>query len=153
VLVGDPSAAKATLDAVPAGRFRESLARPGTASERSTAARPICPPEGPDFTTKTQQQFDAVADQCAEAGYRVVRIPMVPGLDGRTYLSYLNVIVDERDGRQIVYLPTFGGVESLNRAARQVWRELGFEVRVVDCTACYPHFGTLRCLVNVLRRA
>jgi hypothetical protein len=30
---------------------------------------------------------------------------------------------------------------------------LGFEVRPVDCTSAYAHFGTLHCLVNVLRRA
>jgi len=35
-------------------------------------------PGGPDFTAATQHLFDAVAEQCAATGYRVVRIPVVP---------------------------------------------------------------------------
>jgi len=82
----------------------------------------------------------------------VVRIPIVPGRDGRTYVTYLNAILDRRSGRRIVYMPVFGGAEMLNRAAEQVWAGLGYEVRPVNCGACYRHFGSLRCLVNVLRR-
>jgi hypothetical protein len=109
-------------------------------------------PDGPDFTDETQQRFDAVAERCREVGYRVVRVPLVPGRDGRTYLSYVNVILERREGRRIVYLPVFDGAEALHTAAEQVWAELGYEVRPVNCTACYRHFGTLRCLVNVLER-
>ena len=93
-----------------------------------------------------------MAAQCRAAGYRVVRIPVVPGEDGRTYLTYVNAILDQRDGQPIVYMPVFAGVNALNRAAAAVWRSLGYEVRPVSCDACYRHFGTLHCLVNVLRR-
>ena len=82
----------------------------------------------------------------------MVRIPIVPGRDGRTYVTYLNVLVDQRGGRRIVYLPTFRGMGALNAAAASVWRGLDYEVRPVDCTTTYEHFGSLRCLVNVLRR-
>jgi hypothetical protein len=136
VLVGDPAAARQQL--VAAG----ALQRIGE----------LLGPDGPDFTDETQQRFDAVAGQCRDVGYRVVRIPLVPGRDGRTYLSYVNVILDQREGRRIVYLPMFDGAQALNTAAQQVWAQLGYEVRRVDCTACYRHFGTLRCLVNVLAR-
>jgi len=88
----------------------------------------------------------------AAGGYRVVRIPIVPGHDGRTYVTYLNAILDRRGGRRMVYMPVFSGAGPLNRAAAEVWTGLGYEVRSVDCDACYPHFGSLRCLVNVLRR-
>lgn len=112
----------------------------------------LCPKEGPDFAAATMARFDAVAQQCEAAGYRVVRIPIVPGRDGRTYVTYLNAVLDRRGQRRIVYMPVFSGAESLNRAAAEVWSGLGYEVRAVDCDACYPHFGSLRCLVNVLRR-
>jgi hypothetical protein len=135
VLVGDP------------GLARELLARRGT-----LAPGPGLTGVGDDFSDATQQRFDAVAEQCAAAGCRVVRIPVVPGRDHRTYLTYLNAILDERDGRRIVYLPTYAHAPALNEAAATVWQGLGFDVRPVDCTAVYPHFGTLRCLVNVLRR-
>jgi hypothetical protein len=150
VLVGDPAAAK------------EILAESPDADPAS-----LCPPDGPDFSAATIARFDAVAEQCRRAGYRVVRVPIVPGRDGRTYLTYLNVVIDgvasgsvapggaAPDGdnrRPIVYMPVFSRVEPLNRAAERVWSRLGYEVRRVDCDACHVHFGSLRCLVNVLRR-
>jgi 8-oxo-dGTP pyrophosphatase MutT (NUDIX family) len=110
-------------------------------------------PGGPDFTPATRHRFDAVAAQCSAAGYRVVRIPVVPARDGRTYLTYVNVLLDRAGDRRIAYLPFYQGAEPLNAAARAVWEELGFEVRPVDCTATYRHFGCLHCLVNVLKRS
>jgi hypothetical protein len=110
-------------------------------------------PGGPDFTASTQHLFDAVAGQCAAAGYRVVRIPVVPARDGRTYLTYVNVLIDQQGGRRVVYLPFYRGIEPLNAAARSVWEDLGYEVRPVDCTTAYRHFGCLHCLVNVLKRS
>jgi len=136
VLVGDPAAARQRLQAEAA----------------ETRIAELLPPAGPDFTDATQARFDAVARQCEAAGYQAVRIPVVPGRDGRTYLTYLNVILDRRDDRRIVYMPVFDGADVLNRAAERVWTDLGYEVRPVNCTACYRHFGSLRCLVNVLRR-
>jgi hypothetical protein len=135
VLVGDPAAAQGLLPELAQGRAAE-----------------LCPDGGPDFSPATIARFDAVARQCQAAGYRVVRIPIVPGRDGRTYLTYLNAILDKRAGRRIVYMPVFACADALNHAAEQVWTSLGYEVRPVNCDACYPHFGSLRCLVNVLRR-
>lgn len=135
VLVGDPAAA---------GRL---LAEPGESDLAD-----LCPGSGPDFAAATIARFDTVAEQCEAAGYRVVRIPIVPGRDGRTYVTYLNALLDRRGGRRIVYMPVFSGAGPLNRAAAEVWTGLGYEVRSVNCDACYPHFGSLRCLVNVLRR-
>ena len=109
-------------------------------------------PCGVDFSEQTQARLDAVAAQCEKLGYRVLRAPIVPGCDGRTYLTYLNVIIDERDGRRIVYLPVFRGAEVLNEAAERVWRSAGLDVRTIDCTSAYRHGGGLRCLVNVLQR-
>ena len=93
-----------------------------------------------------------MAQQCAAAGWKVVRMPIIPGTDGRTYLTHLNVIIDQRGGRRIVYMPTYQRADLLNAAAGAIWRRLGYEVRPVDCTSAFVHFGSLRCLVNVLRR-
>lgn len=132
VMVGDPRMARAMLT-------------PGQAD-----ALPLS--GGPDFSDATAAAFDTVADQCRQAGYEVIRVPIAPGGDGRTYLTYLNVILDEREGGRIVYKPRYDGADALNAAAAEVWMQAGFEVRAVDCTACYRHFGSLRCLVSVLRR-
>jgi hypothetical protein len=109
-------------------------------------------PGGPDFSDATAARFDAVARECQAAGYEVVRIPVVPGMDSRTYVTYVNAILDQRDGRRIVYMPVFRSAEVLNRAAAAIWKESGYEVRPIECDACGRNFGTLHCLVNVLRR-
>ena len=132
MLVADPAAAKPFLASVP----DDVLGLPG----------------GADFSAATQALFDAVADQCGRAGYRVIRIPAAPAADGRTYLTYVNGILDQRQGRRIVYMPTFSAVPQLNAAATAVWQQVGYEVRPIPCDSCYQHYGTLRCLVNVLRR-
>jgi len=49
-------------------------------------------------------------------------------------------------------MPVFTAADVLNRAAARVWASLGYEVRPVRCDSCYRYFGTLHCLVNVLRR-
>ena len=135
VLVGDPALAKRLLDA--AGQNVDEAF--------STAG-------GPDFSPAAIAQFDAAAEQCRAADYRVVRIPTVPGRDGRTFFTYVNVIMECRGDQRIVYMPVFSAAEGLNRAAAEVWTELGYEVRPVNCDSCYRCFGTLHCLVNVLRR-
>lgn len=109
-------------------------------------------PGGADISPETQRLFDAVAAQCQKLGYRVVRIPTLVAPDGRTYFTYVNAVIDQRDRRRLVYLPTYRGVEAMNLAARRVWENLGYEVRPVDCSSAYRHFGCLHCLVNITRR-
>jgi hypothetical protein len=136
VLVGDPKLAEAAL--------AES---PGEAAAVASFL-----PDGPDFSEATAASFEAVAEHCRDAGYRVVRIPVVPGRDGRTYLTYVNAILDERDGRRTVYMPEYSFAGRLNDAARAVWGEVGYDVRPVECDGCARNFGTLHCLVNVMQR-
>jgi len=109
-------------------------------------------PCGADFTQETQARFDAVARTCRAAGYRVVRFPVVPGCDMRTWLTGLNAILDVRDGRRIVHMPVYRHVPALNAAAARIWESVGYDVVPVDCTETYRHAGSLRCLVNVMRR-
>ena len=110
-------------------------------------------PDGPDFTPTTQHLFDAVAAQCSAAGYKIVRIPVVPARDGRTYLTFVNVLLEKSGEHRIVYVPFYRGAEALSTAAHQVWTGLGYEVHPIDCTTVYRHFGCLHCLVNVLKRS
>jgi hypothetical protein len=141
MLVGDPSLAREFISA--------EMSRDNQAAPNEFMGLP----GGPDFTPQTQHLFDAVAHQCETAGYRVVRIPVLPAHDGRTYLTYVNVLMDQQADRRLVYLPCYRGVEPLNAAARKVWESLGYQIRPVDCTSAYQHFGCLHCLVNVLSRS
>ena len=140
MLVGDP-------------RLGEKLISSDGVSPVSVASTVMTDlPGGADFTPQTQQLFDAVASQCAAAGYTVTRLPVVPARDGRTFLTYANVLIDQQGQHRIVYLPCYRGAESLNEAARSIWENLGYEVRRVDCSSTFRHFGCLHCLVNVLFR-
>jgi hypothetical protein len=134
VLVGDPNLGRSLLPASIPADFPEL-------------------PGGPDFTPQTQHLFDAVAAQCGQAGYKVIRVPTVPAADGRSYLTYVNCLIDRPGDRKIVYLPFYRGAASLNDAARKIWENLGCEIRPVDCTTTYRQFGCLHCLVNILKRS
>ena len=94
----------------------------------------------------------SVADAARAAGYRVVRIPTVCSPDARTYITYLNGLIDQRDGHRTIYLPQYDHADALNQAAAKVWQDLGYEVRPVNVTSVYRYFGTLHCLVNVLAK-
>ncbi len=107
---------------------------------------------GPDETAQAQSRFDAVAKLTASLGYTVVRIPTIPGQNGKQYLTYVNVIMDQRDGKDVVYMPIYDDQPALNAAAQKVWESLGFEVIPINCTTTWPAGGTLHCLVNVLQR-
>jgi len=144
VLVGDPSLARQYVSPNPFGTSEPDT--PGTEAFLDL-------PGGCNWDAETQRLFDAVAKRCIDAGYQVVRMPLVPARDGRTYLSYLNVIIDAKQEGRIVYLPTYAGAERLNDAAAVIWQHLGYEVRRVDCSGSFRHFGSLRCLVNVLARS
>lgn len=137
MLVGDPALAKKALPSGWAGPEAE----PGVELWQA------------DFSEETQRLFDAVAAQGAAAGYSVLRIPTIPGTDGKSYLTYVNVLMDQQGERRLVYLPGYRGAEELNAAARRIWETLGFEVRPIDCTSTFRHFGCLHCLVNVLARS
>jgi hypothetical protein len=109
-------------------------------------------PGGPDFSAATQKRFDSVASAAELAGYHVTRIPCVPSCDGKTYITYVNGIIDERDGARTIYMPTFQGQDRLNAAGAAVWRELGYRVLPIDVTSAFRYFGTLHCLVNVIEK-
>ena len=107
---------------------------------------------GPDFSIATQKRFDSVASVAALAGYHVTRIPCVPSCDCKTFITYVNGIIDERDGTRTIYMPTFQGQDRLNAAGAAVWRELGYRVVPIDVTSAFRYFGTLHCLVNVIEK-
>ncbi len=136
VLVGDPRLAEKLLETFPAEAAAVTAFFPG----------------GPDFSAASAERFADVADQCTAAGYRVIRIPVVPGSDGRTYITFVNGLQDERHSQKTIYMPSYSFAGNLNRAAKAVWTDLGYEVHEVQCDGCARNFGTLHCLVNVLRR-
>jgi len=104
-----------------------------------------------DFSAAAAAPFLRVARDLETLGFRVVRVPLVPTRLARVYVTYTNVIIDQRRGRTVVYMPTYG-LECLDAAAGRTWASLGAEVKPVPVQAIYRFRGTIGCLVNVLRR-
>jgi hypothetical protein len=133
-----------------AGQRTALVGDPGLAWPLFGRAAP--PLDRPDTSDRTQRRFDAVAAACQAQGYRVVRMPVALDQDGRTWLTPLNAILDQSAGRSRVYMPVYQSAGAMNEAAERIWSGLGFEVHPIDCSSSYRHFGSLRCLVQVLRR-
>jgi len=98
-----------------------------------------------------QQQLDEVADAVRRLGYKVVRIPALADPQDGWMITYNNVLMEERLGKRIVYMPTYAA-PTLDTAAAAVYERLGFEVRTIDVSGIYESGGALRCMVNVVRR-
>jgi hypothetical protein len=98
-----------------------------------------------------QMRFDEVASSICMEGYEVRRLPaLVSTFDG-WMVSYNNVLLEDRGGQMIVYMPIYQ-IPTLDAVAAAIYEGLGCEVRTVDVSRIYPLGGALRCAVNVIRR-
>ena len=105
-----------------------------------------------DRQKSTWKRFSFVARELERAGFRVVRIPLVPLIDGLTYVTYNNAVLERRaDGRLHAYVPQFG-LAALDAAGRAAYEAQGAIVHPINVAKIYRHNGTVRCLVNVLSR-
>jgi hypothetical protein len=129
VIVGDPAWGLRLLDADAAARATVAADRTPTAAAR----------------------FEHAARELASRGFEVGRAPVVVLEGGGAYVTYTNALFFDDAGRRVVALPSYG-LPALDRAAQELYRSLGFEVRPVDVAAVYRHNGSLGCLVNVLAR-
>jgi uncharacterized protein YebE (UPF0316 family) len=107
--------------------------------------------DSPDYASGQSWQFDAVAGQLSEYGYHVIRLPAVADPNEDWMVTYNNVLMEQRDGQRIVYMPVYD-LPVLDRVAEAVYRGLGFDVRTIDVSKIFRHGGAVRCLVNVLSR-
>ena len=98
-----------------------------------------------------QPALDAVVEQLASLEYTVLRLPAVVDEAAEWMITYNNVLMEQRDGKRIVYMPIYH-LPALDFVAEAIYRSLGFEVRTVDVSRIYECGGAVRCLVNVTRR-
>jgi hypothetical protein len=91
--------------------------------------------------------------QLKRAGYRIVRIPMIVSVGSDSpWVTYNNVLMEERAGRRIVYLPKYD-LPSLDERAQATWKSLGFTVKPIRASKLSRLAGAVRCATNVLRRS
>jgi len=106
-----------------------------------------------------QANFDNVARELQERGYRVLRVPYLEGVRyslSLPYFTYNNCLQEryqDAGGREIckVYLPTYG-VEPLDAAARKVYENLGYQVVPLKMAAISLLEGAIRCSAYPVRR-
>ena len=109
-------------------------------------------------------QLDSIAQQLSHAGYTVVRVPALIPDQGSPineasdkdlrypFLSYSNVLVEQRQNQSVVYLPLYG-FETLDNAAVKTWKSLGYNVKPVPGFSTSSMYGGgLRCCTKVLLR-
>lgn len=98
------------------------------------------------------EPFARVADDLRGHGFTVVEVPLLLTATPRVYVSYNNALLERRDGVGVVYMPVYG-IDALDRAAGDVFRDLGWRVEPVRVGNVYTYTGSLRCLVGVVSRA
>ena len=109
-------------------------------------------------------ELDALAQDFVNLGYEVFRVPaLIPDLEpqlnasgqekpGYPFLTYNNVLLEQRNGQAIVYLPQYG-LRSFDAAAAKCWTDLGYEVKPIEGFATSSMYGgSLRCCTKVLSR-
>ncbi|MFI5385857.1 MAG: hypothetical protein ACHQ50_07025 [Fimbriimonadales bacterium] len=104
----------------------------------------------PDFSLSATEPFRRAISELRAAGYHVVRTPLVV-MDPRVYVTYTNAVFEVRDGKRIVYMPSYGDAE-LDEAATEAYRSQGWEVHPIPVASVFRLCGTIGCLVNVLER-
>jgi len=104
----------------------------------------------PDMTDKATEPFREAARQLESAGFKVVRAPTLY-MEPQVYLTYTNGVFERRNGKNIVYMPTYG-IDSLDKAGEEAYRSAGWEVRPIRVEGVFRCRGTIGCLVNVLAR-
>ncbi len=104
----------------------------------------------PDESRKATDPFRKAIADLAAAGFQIVRTPLAV-MGPKVYVTYTNGVFEHRDGRRIVYLPTYG-IRELDNAGAEAYRSQGWEVRPVPVEGVFRLCGTIGCLVNVLER-
>lgn len=104
------------------------------------------------FRNDLSRRLDFVARKMQDLGYTVVRVPLLPSMKERAWMSYNNGIVETRGSETIFYMPTFGVKELDHAAADCFTTEMGCRVVPIDCSGIWQLGGSLHCLVNVVAR-
>lgn len=134
----------------PLGDNRVAVADPFLGLElyrRDPAGEPV----DVEVDTARYEPFQNVIRCLEQKGFQVVHVPFLLTRTPRVYVSYNNVILEQRDGEKRVFLPVYG-IPALDRAAGEVFAGQGWRVVPVRVARLYRHTGALRCQVGIIKR-
>lgn len=97
------------------------------------------------------RRCDHVAAWLTARGYDVVRMPLIPTGLPKAWMTYNNIVFEQRAGAWRVFMPIYGA-PAQDAAAQAAWEALGAEVIAVDVRGVFLHRGSVRCLTQILRR-
>jgi hypothetical protein len=118
----------------------------------SSNSDPTQLPYSVDRREETLQKFRNIARELEAQGFDVIRLPLVPLSDGLTYITYNNVLLETRGDTQHAYLPQFG-IPTLDQAGQDAYAAAGITVHNIRVKNIYQYNGTVRCLVNIVKRS
>jgi hypothetical protein len=161
ILLGDPDLAQHLVRRASPEDLATVATRVNDIARRNGASVDATVLTAEDLRNSQSDPFDGQAvtlrlqRQLTYLGYRVVRVPLASLRDARRPIrfgfSYNNVIMDRRQGRRVVYMPTCG-IGTLDTAARQVWESQNYEVITIDALGPALLGGGVRCLSQVFRQ-
>ncbi len=128
----------------------EIMARVADSDDQSPAARAVL-----DSATDTDfldAEYSEIVEKLSRLGFTLYRLPTVASPEGGWMLTYNNVLIDERDGRKIVYMPNYG-IPAMDDVAAAIYTRLGAEVRTIDVSRLFVWGGAVRCVANVTERS
>jgi len=104
--------------------------------------------------------LERVKNQLESRGFQVIRVPYL-GVTCSTqilhgkwahFITYNNVLIEEKGNEKVVYLPTYG-IESIDKKAIEIYESLGFKVKEVEVGLGITKFGgSIRCLSKIIER-
>ena len=104
-----------------------------------------------DRTATSREPFAEVQRTLAASGRRTLALPLLMSDQPHAWLSYDNALMERRDGRLHVYMPSYG-VPALDQRAKEIYESVGAVVHPIDVSHLFRLGGTVRCLVAPLRR-
>lgn len=104
-----------------------------------------------EINSPKQRQFDDVARQLTDLGYRVIRMPALINVEKDWMVTYNNVLMDYQQGQRVVLMPHYN-IPELDEEATRIYTALGFEVRPINVSNVFHLGGAIRCLANVTNR-
>jgi len=106
------------------------------------------------------EALERVKDKLESQGFQVIRVPYL-GVTYSTqilhgqwacFITYNNVLIEEKGNEKVVYLPIYG-IESLDKKAIEIYESLGFKVKEVEVGLGITKFGgSIRCLSKIIER-
>ncbi len=102
----------------------------------------------------TGKLFDGIAADLRRKGFKnIVRVPILvnTGIDNGPFITYNNMLLESKGGRDIAYMPSYN-IDVLDKAAQKILSAAGYKVVPIDVQNIAFYNGTLRCITQVLAR-